>query len=130
MRPGRHGGMTSGELELIIARNANFLSVRRAGSGSGQAGLYNSVTGEYIAGIGGGWLPEYSRHLGPNKTYLVRGWRNILYELLARGRISSSKEIKKTLGPTEAFQAREYGMVTAPMSDPAPPWVYSGIRSK
>lgn len=119
--------MPSSELESIIARNGNFLSVRRAGSGDGQAGLYNGVTGEYLGGIGGGWLPEYSFYKGPNMTYLIRGWRNILFELLARGRVSATREIVKTLGRSEALDARDYGMVAAPMADPAPAWEYSSI---
>lgn len=130
MRPGRHGGMASSELELIIARNGNFLTVVRAGSGDGQAGLYNGVTGEYLGGIGGGWLPEYSFHKNPNKTGLIRGWRNLLYELLARGRVHASREIQKVLGRVEALDARDYGMVTAPMANPAPAWNYSSLRSK
>src|SRR6266850_4260801 len=110
MRPGRHGGMPSSELEGIIARSGNFLSVRRAGSGGGQAGLYNTITGEYLGGIGGGWLPEYSRMTQPKYNcectpggacrsgmhgiLLVRGWRNILFELVARGRLAASREVQ------------------------------------
>lgn len=127
MRPGRHGGMSSGELELILARNGNFLTVRRSGDGDGQAGLYNSITGQYQGGIGGGWLPEYSRTTKADGTNLVRGWRNITYELLAKRRINLTKEIRKLLGSVEAQQAYDYGLVTAPMADPAPAWEYSGI---
>lgn len=121
--------MPSSELELIITRNANFLSVRRAGGGDGQAALYNSITGAFVAGIGGGWLPEYSFHKNPNGTHLIRGWRNILYELLARHRIRNTREIKRALGDREANQAEDHQMVTAPMADPAPAWVYSGLKS-
>src|SRR5437867_1095317 len=114
LRPGRHGGMPSSELEHIIARNASFLTVGRAGSGDGQAGLYNSITGEYIAGIGGGWLYEYSRMMnrkygcectpmglcrtGMHGTLLSRGWRNILYDLVTRRYVRPTKEIKRVLG--------------------------------
>ena len=118
--------MASGELELIIARNSDFLSVRRTRSG---AGLYHSVTGEYYGGIGNGWLPEYSRHLGPNNTYLVRGWRNILYEFLVKHRVRPTKEVRRLLGDSEARAAYDYGMVAAPMSDPAPAWNHSGLHS-
>jgi hypothetical protein len=143
MRPGRHGGMSSGELELILARNGNFLSVRRAGSGDGQAGLYNGVTGEYLGGIGGGWLPEYSRNLSPkydcectpggrcrsgaHGIYLVRGWRNIVYELLSKHRIRNTKEVRRLLGSIEAQQAEDYGLWTAPMHDPEASWNHSGL---
>lgn len=135
--------MASGELEAIIARNSNFLSVRRAGSGDGYAGLYNSATGEFILGITGGWMPEYSRmakldwgcactprgtcRTGQHGTELVRGWRNILYELLSRGRIRTTREVRKILGATEALDARDYGLKTAPMSDPSPAWEYRGL---
>lgn len=121
--------MPSSELESIVTRNGNFLTVLRAGSGDGNAGLYNSVSGEYLGGIGGGALPEYSRHLNPDGTGLVRGWRNILYELLARKRVRLSKEIKRILGEHEAFKAYEYGLGAAPMSDPNPAWNHSGLHS-
>jgi len=132
--------MPSGELENIVARNGNFLTVRRAWSG---AGLYNSVSGDYLGGIGNGWLPEYSRNLnlkydcactpgglcrtGLHGINLMRGWRNILYELLARGRVRPSKEICRVLGTVEAHHARDYGLVTSPMNDPAPAWNHSSI---
>ena len=132
--------MPSGELELIIARNGNFLSVRRAESG---AGLYNGVTGEFIGGIGSGWLPEYSRNMvpkyncdctpgghcrsGSHGIYLIRGWRNILYELLANGRVRASREICKVLGGREAREAKDYGMFAAPMNDPSPAWDHSSL---
>jgi len=140
MRPGRHGGMSSSELESIIARNGNFLSVRRAWSG---AGLYNSVTGDYLGGIGNGWLPEYSRNLHPkydcectpgglcrtgmHGIKMMRGWRNILYELLSQGRIRTTREIKRVLGEHATYMAREYGMMTAPMNDPSPAWNHSSL---
>ena len=143
MRPGRHGGMASSELEMIIARNGNFLSVRRAGDGDGQASVYNNVTGDFVGAIGGGWLPEYSCNTKPaykcectptgtcrtgaHGLGLVRGWRNILYELLAKRRISLSKEIRRTLGSHSAIQAFDYGMVTAPMADPSPSWNHSTL---
>lgn len=135
--------MSSGELELIIARNADFLSVRRAGGGDGYAALYNSVTGECILGINSGWLPEYSRmkklkwgcdctprdtcRTGTHGTDMMRGWRNVLYELLCRGRVRNTKEIRKMLGEVEARQAKEYGLMKAPEYDPSPAWEYSGL---
>lgn len=144
MRPGRHGGMASSELELILARNGNFLSVRRAGSGDGFASLHNGITGEFILGINGGWLPEYSRmqspkydcdctpggycRTGAHGIALMRGWRNILYELVARGRVHVTREVMKMLGGYEARDAKDYGMVAAPMSDPSPSWNHTGLR--
>ena len=135
--------MPSSELESIITRNANFLSVRRAGSGDGQAGLYDAVSGKYIAGIGGGWLPEYSRHMklkyncectprgecrtGAHGTNLMRGWRNILHELIAKDRVRISKEIKRVMGEHEVYNARDYGMWQAPMANPAPDWIYRSL---
>lgn len=145
MRPGRHGSMPSGELESIISRNGEFITVRRAGSGDGYAGVYNSVTCEFLTGIGGGTLPEYSRMANPkwgcectpkgfcetgnHGTNLIRGWRNSLYELLARGRLRPSKEIKRALGELETQQARDYGMWYVPGTETSPAWKYSGIHS-
>ena len=140
MRLGRHGSISSSELELIIARNGNFLSVRRDGGG---AGLYNSMTGEYLGGIGGGRLPEYSRVLQPkydcdctpggfcrsgtHGLLLVRGWRNILYEFLAKRIVTPSKEIRRVLGEEETRRALDYGMSQAPMGNPEAPQAYSSI---
>lgn len=134
MRPGRHGGMPSSTLEEIILRNANFLSVRRNGSGDGQAGLYNAVSGAYISGIGGGWIPEYSKmqnqkygcacnpsglcRTGMHGTGLIRGWRNILFELLTAGRLRPTKEVKKMLGEAETYRALDYGLSATPNFDP------------
>src|SRR5262245_12457789 len=111
-RPRRQGGMSSGELELILTRDQNFLTVIRAGRGAGQAGLYNGITGSFLGGIGGGWIPEYSTHrfpaydcacapggrcrTGAHGTYLVRGWRNMIHELLARKAIRSTRIIRET----------------------------------
>lgn len=143
MRPGRHGSMSSSELELIIARNADFLSVRRAGDGDGYAALYNSSTCEFIIAINGGYLPEFSRmrklkwgcectprgtcKTGMHGTDLLRGWRNVLYELLARHRVRKSKEIVRVLGSVESQQAYDYGLVTAPMYNTSPDWEYSSL---
>lgn len=145
MRPGRHGSMSSGELESIISRNGEFIVVRRAGGGEGYAGIYNSVTCEYIAAIHGGMMPEHSRMMKPaNKcecnprgecrtgahgTDLRRGWRNALYELLARGRVRPTREIRRILGDYETNQARDYGMRTYPQTDPNGSWEYSGVRT-
>ncbi len=128
MRPGRHGGMSSSELETIIARNSDFITILRSGYGEGQAGVHNSITGSFILGLGGGWLPEYSLHKNPDKTYLIRGWRNIAYELLTRRRLRPTVEIKKLLGYKEALDARDYRFGTAPGADPAPAWNYSQLR--
>lgn len=137
---GLHGSMSSGELESIISRNSLFLSVRRAGSGDGQACLINGVTGEFIAGIGGGRIPEYSRMTQP--TYdcpctpggtcttgmhginLVRGWRNILYDLIHLRRVRNTKEIRRIMGRDDTYNALEYGLRRAPSYDP------NGVRSR
>lgn len=147
MRSGRHGSMPSGELESLIARNGEFITVRRAGSGDGLAGVYNSVSCEFILAIHGGTLPEFSRMMRPKQycecspgksacstaahgTNLRRGWRNCLYELVSRGRVRPTKEIKRVLGSYETQQARDYGQRTAPMSDPTGSWEYSGVRTR
>lgn len=146
MRPGRHGSMSSGELESIIARNGEFITVRRAGSGeNGYAGVYNSVTCEYILPIHNGMMPEYSRmqnaarncectpkgecRTGAHGTNLKKGWRNCLYELLSRGRVRTTAEIRRVLGDFEAYQARDYGMRTYPQTDPHGRFEYSGVRT-
>lgn len=134
MRPGRHGGMSSSELEGIISRNGNFLSVRRAGDGDGEAGLYHSVSGAYIAGIGGGWIPEYSTHrildygcecnptgkcrTGLHGRILVRGWRNIVYELVARGVVHTSKQIRRLLGEEAVLRIKNRGLNAMAGYDP------------
>ena len=143
MRPGRHGGMPSGEFEQILSRNGNFLSVRRAGSGDGQAGLYNSLTGQYLGGIGGGTLPEYSHHLTPKYDCactpgghcrtgahgigLVRGWRNILYEIACKGHVRINNEIVRILGEEQATDAIAKLMGKAPMANPAPAWNHTSL---
>lgn len=145
MRPGRHGNMSNGELEQIIIRNGDFLSVRRAGTGDGYVSLHNAITGEFILGINGGSLPEHSRmrklkwgcdcsprtecRRGIHGTDLMRGWRNILYELVARRRVRVTHEIVRILGGVEARNARDYGLVHSPLGDPAPAWQYSQLRS-
>lgn len=134
MRPGRHGSMPSSELESILTRNGNFLSVIRAGSGDGNAGLYNAVTGEYLGGIGGGSIPEYSRmtkldygcacnptglcRTGLHGILLVRGWRNILYELVYKRVVSKTKEIRRILGSSTVNMLEYQGSNGAPMFDP------------
>lgn len=137
--------MSSGELEGIITRNANFLSVRRAGSGDGQAGLYCAVKGEFILGIGGGTLPEYSRALQPkygcsctpggfcrsgaHGIGLVRGWRNILHELAERGRVRVTNEIVRVLGEEAVMDAVTKMFNKVPMADPNPAWNHSGLKT-
>ncbi len=149
MRSGRHGAMSSGEFELILTRNSNFMTVRRAGSGNGFAGFHCSVTGEFVIGIGGGQLAEYSRMLEPkwacacypqsapkgfcktgaHGTKLARGWRNVLFELVSRGRVKASKEIVMILGPSDANNAIDKLFGMAPMINPTPNWEYSGLVS-
>ena len=147
MRPGRHGGMSSGEFELILARNSNFMTVRRSGGGAGFAGFHCSVTGEFILGIGGGWLKEYSRMINPkwacacypdsapkgfckkgiHGTQLARGWRNILFELVSKDRVKASKEIVAILGPTDSNNAIDKLFALAPMYNPEPDYEYSSV---
>lgn len=128
--PGRHGSMSSGELEQVIRRNSDFLSIVRAGDGDGRAGLYNSVTGDYLGGVGGGRIPEYSRctkldydcactpgglcRTGQHGTLLSRGWRNLLYDLLSRHYLRPTKEILRLLGDESVYKAYDYGAATAP----------------
>lgn len=135
--------MSSGEFEQLITRNANFLSVRRAGSGNGYAGLHCSLTGKLVLGIGGGTLPEHSFmkkprydcactpnglcRTGAHGTELVRGWRNVLFELVARGRVKASEQILNVLGTEDAQNAVEKLFERAPMHNPSPSWVYSGL---
>lgn len=146
MRPGRHGSMSSGELEQIVSRNGEFIVVRRAGGGEGYAGVYNSVSCQFILPIHNGQMPEYSRmekparncectpkgecRTGAHGTNLRKGWRNCLYELLSRGRIRQTKEIRRILGDYESMMAREYGMRTYPGTDPFGRFEYSGVRTK
>jgi len=143
--PGRHGSMTSSQLESLILRNSDFLAVVRAGDGEGRAGLYESVSGEYIHPIQGGVLPEYSRHNEPDYDCactpggicrssahgikLVLGWRNILFALLVKRKVRPTNEIRRILGSEETIRAYDYGYISAPQTDPAPAWVYSGIRT-
>lgn len=144
MRPGRHGNMSSGEFEQILVRNGNFLAVRRAGGGDGYAALYNSLTGKFIGGVGGGMLPEYSRHAklkyncactpggfcrtGAHGTELVRGWRNLLFEIACRGHVRITNEIVRVLGEEQAIDVTARLMSKAPMHDPAPSWTYTSLN--
>lgn len=148
MRPGRHGGMSSGEFEMIITRNSNFMTVRRSGDGAGFAGFHCSVSGQFILGIGGGWLKEYSRMINPkwacdcyhpnapkgfcktgkHGTQLARGWRNILFDLVARGRVKATKEIVTILGPTDSNNAIDKLFALAPMHNPEPDVEYTSVR--
>lgn len=144
MRPGRHGGMSSGEFENILTRNSNFMAVRRAGSGDGFAGFYCAITGEFVLGINGGWLKEYSYmknrkygcdctptglcRTGMHGTNLIRGWRNVLWELVSRGRVKATEQVHTVLG-TESFRdAIEKLMNKAPMINTTPDWEYSSLR--
>jgi hypothetical protein len=121
--PGRHGSIPSGELEQIISRNGQYISVRRAGSGDGLAGVVHAITGEFILGLGGGRIPEWSnmRDVAPR---LTRGWRNIMYELLHRRRIRPTREIRRLLGDRAVRDAMDYGMTAQPMATPEPISIY------
>ena len=143
MRLGRHGGMTSSELEMIITRNGNFLTVIRAGDGDGQAGLYNSITGNYLGGIGGGWIPEHSTHrdldygcpcneqgkcrTGAHGRYLIRGWKNICYELMVKGHISGTKEIRRLLGDEIVWRIQSRGLGGIPGIEPNQTDTYASL---
>ncbi len=122
--PGKHGSISNSELELFICRNSQFLSVRRTGSASGgSVGLYSSITGKYLRGIGPGRIPEYS-HMVATSPSLVRGWRNIVYELVVMRKLSPTKEVKKWLGDISVRDALEYGLNKAPMFTPEPTKVW------
>jgi len=145
MRPGRHGGMSSGEFENILTRNSNFMAVRRAGSGDGYAGFYCAITGEFVLGINGGWLKEHSYmknrrygcectpkglcRTGAHGTLLVRGWRNVLWELVSRGRVKGTDQIHTILGTPDFRDSVEKLMQKAPTINPSPEWEYSSLRS-
>lgn len=132
--------MASSELESIIVRNSQYCAVLRAGTGDGVAGLIDSMTGEYFAGIGGGRIPEFSRMTQPvydcectpggtcttgrHGGGLVRGWRNILYDLVHARKVRNTREIRRVLGDEDTYKALDYGPVTAPMDDP------HGVRSR
>ena len=121
--PGRHGSIPSGELEQIISRNGQYISVRRAGSGDGRAGVIDSITGAYVLGLGGGTLPEWS-YMRNEAPYLVRGWRNICYELLHRRRLRATREVERLVGSALIRDAIDYGMRAQPMETPEPTSVY------
>jgi hypothetical protein len=106
--------MSSGELEVYLTRDQEFRTVIRAGRDEGQAGLYNGVTGSFLGGVGGGWIPEYSTHRqraydcactkggtcrsGAHGIYLIRGWRNIVHEFLASRKLRPTKAISRLMG--------------------------------
>lgn len=146
LRPGRHGGMSSSEFTELVQRNSDFLTVNRFGRGDGGAGLHNSITGKYVAGIGGGWLREYSWHDKPaygcactpeglcrsgyHGTGLHRGWRNILYDLVQRSKVRPTKAIKRLLGDYETMMALDhYHSVNAPMNNPFQKSHYQSINA-
>jgi len=143
LRPGRHGSTSSGELETVISRNGNYLTILRSGGGDGTAGIHSAITGDYVYGLGGGQLPEYSRmrfpqqggclctpsgecRSGAHGTWMIRGWRNILYDLVSRGIVRPSKEIRTWLGDTQTQQALAHKEYSKPGSDPG---VLSAYRS-
>jgi hypothetical protein len=115
--------MPSSELEALITRNSQFLTVRRSGSGDGVAGLCSSITGEHIRGLGGGRIPEYS-YMRDEAPRLVRGWRNILHELITMRFVWPSREIKRLLGTEAVNRALDYGTVNVPMATPEPTRVW------
>lgn len=123
--PGRHGTLASSELESLVRRNGTFLAVIRAGTGDGEAGLYNSVTGDYYGPICGGRLSELSTHRflaygcactprgtcrsGRHGNWQVRGWKNTLYALVAERVLRPTKEIRRYLGDELTWRAYDYG---------------------
>jgi hypothetical protein len=115
--------MSSGEVEQIVSRNAQYLSVRRAGAGDGIAGLIDSNTGQYLHGLGGGRIPEWS-YMREEAPRLVRGWRPMLYELLTARKIRPTKEIKSLLGEYTVRDVLDYGIARQPMGSPEPSKVY------
>ena len=115
----RHGSIPSGELEQIVVRNSQYLSVCRAGGGDGIAGFMDSITGKYIQGLGGGRIPEWS-YMREEAPRLVRGWRNILYELLHKRKLRPTREIKRILGDSTVRDVLDYGLVMQPMESPEP----------
>lgn len=118
--PGRHGSISNSELELLICRNSQFLAVRRSGSSDGgSVGLHNAITGKYVRGIGPGRIPEYSVILNTVPS-LVRGWRNIMYELLTMRFLSPTKEVMHWLGDEMVRNCLDYGNPAAPMETPEP----------
>lgn len=110
---GKHGSMSSGELELILARNIQFCTVRRAGSGDGVAGICSSITGKRVRGIGGGRIPEYS-YMRDRSPRLVRGWRNIMFDLLTMRVLRPSRGIRRWMGRQMINDALDYGIQKAP----------------
>lgn len=100
--------MPSSEFVELVQRNAEFLAVRRTGSGDGICGLYNGVTGEYLCGIGGGILPEYTFYRQQHPQ-CVRGWRNILYDLVHKRYVRATKGVRRVLGDEQVNRATDCG---------------------
>jgi len=127
--PGKHGSMASSEFETFLTRNTDFCVVRRSGTGDGMAGLHCSITGTYIRGIGGGRLPEYS-YMREEAPRLVRGWRNVCYELLAMKKLRPTKEVIKLLGHVMVYECIDHGIRGAiEWQGPSKIWVDShGVR--
>ncbi len=130
LRPGQHGGMPSSTLAELVERNSDFLTVRRFGRGDGGAGLHNSVSNRYVGGIGGGWLPEYSLMLN-RAPALVRGWRNILHDLVRGHHVRPTKPVRRMFGDYETNCALWDGTFNnKPETNHAPAWNYSGLRGQ
>jgi hypothetical protein len=126
---GKHGSMTSGQFEQILTRNLEFATVRRSGRGDGVAGVYCSITGEYLRGIGGGIIPEYS-YMRDEAPRLVRGWRNICQELIVIGRLRETKETLRLLGTRFFHETKDYGPRFAFASpEPTKVWMDEGSAS-
>jgi len=124
---GRHGSMSSGELEHVIARNSQFLAVVRTGAGDGRCGLYDSVSGKYIMGVQPGRVPEYS-FIQEEAPRMQRGWRNILYELIVKGKLVPNKTVRRRLGDDMVRDAMDYGFQRSPRNTPEPEWNHSQLR--
>lgn len=120
---GRHGSISSGELEQIVVRNSQYLAVCRAGGGDGVAGFVDGNTGKYLGGLGGGRIPEWS-YMRESAPRLVRGWRPILYELLHKRKLRPTREIKRLLGDSTVRDVLDYGLSAQPMQSPEPARVY------
>ncbi len=122
---GRHGSMSSSEFETFLTRKTDFCVVRRSGGGDGVAGLHCSITGDYIRGIGGGRLPEYS-YMREEAPRLVRGWRNVCYELLVMRKLRPTKEVLNLLGRPTVYECIDHGMTGALESpEPSKIWIDS-----
>jgi len=118
--------MPSSTFEEILIRNLEFATVRRSGPGDGVAGVYSSITGEYLRGIGGGRIPEYS-YMRDEAPRLVRGWRNVCQELIVMGKLRETKETRQLLGIEFIHEMKDYGARFA-LSSPEPTKIWADGR--